>query len=134
MNFYHGTSTENLKIERHITSRYGFACMFFSNEIQLASLFAKSVSSKKKQNNGFIYELQFSLFSKVIDYKNGVTYSADFRNLIFKLFKEGYSSVLIKNAFDYPCDNFKDLIKSDILVIFDLDVIGELKLNEIVKL
>ena len=65
--------------------------------------------------------------SKTIDFDNKITYSSEFRNLILKLALENHQSVLIKNCIDYPSD-VSNMVCADILVVFDFDIIKNLKL------
>jgi hypothetical protein len=109
MIFYHGHNNKIIKFENHINSRYGFKCIFMTNSKELAY-----------QYGNFIYEKEFyNIYTNSIDFNGKVSYSLEFRNLIHKLFKEGKKMILIKNVYDRKSDNLP-LIKSDILVIFDI--------------
>jgi hypothetical protein len=77
-------------------------------------------NSKSFTFTEFCFEKDFSILNcNTIDFKGKVSYSIEFRNLIHKLFKEGSKMILIKNVYDRKSDNLP-LIKSDILVIFDI--------------
>ena len=114
MIFYHGHNKDsNFKIENHISSRYGFPCMFFASNIELAKNYAS--------NSDNIVQIDF-IPNHIIDYQKKRTFSNEFRNLIYQLRNEGHDSVLIKNVFDNPDANYM-LELSDILVVFNLDII-----------
>ena len=109
MIFYHGHNNKLINFENHINSRYGFPCVFMTDSKQLASQYGE-----------FIYQKEFyNIYANSIDFKGKVSYSLEFRNLIHKLFKEGSKMILIKNVYDRKTNNLP-LIKSDILVIFDI--------------
>lgn len=129
MKFYHGTYLTDFVIENHIDSRYGFKCLFLTNNLQLAKLYAKYHSDKKKCK-GSVYVMDLPI-GKTYDFNFGLTYSALFRNLIYSLFEKEVPSVLIKNVIDYPSDKFKDFIISDILVVFDLAIIQNVEYGRI---
>lgn len=114
MIFYHGhKNNKGFKIEKHICSRYGFPCIFFASNIELAYNYA--------DNSDNVIQIDF-IPNHTIDYERKRTYSNDFRNLIYKLRNEGHDSVLIKNVYDNPDGNYT-LELSDILVVFNLDII-----------
>lgn len=106
MKFYHGFKGKELLINKNINSRYGFPCLFFSTEIELANQYSE----------GNILTIEYTP-SKEVDFNSKVSYSLEFRNLILKLRNEHHISALIKNVYDRENEN-KQLIKSDILVIF----------------
>ncbi|HBK82656.1 MAG TPA: hypothetical protein DDZ41_03530 [Flavobacterium sp.] len=112
MQFYHGHNVSHFfQFEKHITSRYGFPCIFMTDNKELALQYGK-----------FIYTKEFhNIYATSIDFKGKVSYSLEFRNLIHQLFKEGKQSVLIKNVYDRK-DESLPLLKSDILVIFNIDL------------
>ena len=110
--FYHGHNIENfIKFEKHINSRYGFPCIFMTDEKKLALQYGKKIFQKEFYN--------INLNS--IDFKGKLSYSLEFRNLIYKLFQEDKKMVLIKNVYDRKNENLP-LVKSNILVIFDLSI------------
>lgn len=111
---YHGFNTEKFVIEKHINSRYGFPCLFFTNDKKLALNYSND-------ENKIIEILLFP--EKTIDFKSNVSYSLNFRNLIYQLRNESLNVVEIKNVYDRPNDSF-ELIKSSIFVVFNFDKIN----------
>lgn len=110
--FYHGHNIENfVKFEKHIASRYGFPCIFMTDQKELALQYGKNIFKKEFYN----------INANSIDFKGKLSYSLEFRNLIYKLYQEGKKMVLIKNVYDRKTENLP-LIKSNILVIFDLSI------------
>ena len=110
--FYHGHNIENfIKFEKHINSRYVFPCIFMTDEKDLALQYGKKIFQKE------FYNININS----IDFKGKLSYSLEFRNLIYKLFQEGKKMVLIKNVYDRKNENLP-LVKSNILVIFDLSI------------
>ena len=104
---FHGHNKDEFVIQKHINSRYGFPCLFFSSNINLALNYGKNV-----------IKLDISPI-KTIDFKGKISHSLEFRNLIYSLRNENSKSVLIKNVYDRPNDT-ASLEFGDILVVFDL--------------
>jgi len=129
MKVYMGSSKEDFKIQSWKSSRYGFNALVFSSDLYLAQLYAHHKADEEfKRNGGFVYEFELPDYLHIIDYGGKLSYSSDFRNLMFKLFREGHKGVVIKNVIDYPskrlfCPNY-----SDIIVVFDFDIIKSFKL------
>jgi len=126
MTLYHGTKTKDLKIESHIRSRYGFTAFFATPNKHLAIQYA--YHNYLKFNQGFLYSFDFKANPERIDFKNKISHSLVFRNLIFQLHKEHHESVLIKNVIDFPTEILAIYKPSDVLVIFNLELIQDLKL------
>jgi hypothetical protein len=123
MKVYFGIDKEDFTIENHITSRYGFRALFFSTNIEVAELYAKFYAKKNKKSSAYIYEFNIIEPKKKIEYNYAFSYSSNFRNLIFKGFQENINSMMIKNVYDYPSSIFKQMILSDIIVIYDFSEI-----------
>ena len=47
---------------------------------------------------------------------------------MYKLYREGHKGVIIKNVYDYPSKKLMSFNLSDVIVIFDLDIIKSFKL------
>jgi hypothetical protein len=134
MIYYFGTYLEEFKIESHILSRYGFPSLFLTTDIELAKLYAKYHADKNKKEKGFIYQFEVFRIGETIDYKGSFTYSSHFRNYIFDCKKRNIDSVIIKNTYDCPSEKYSQLIKSDILVVFDFALIKSIKKIGVVNL
>lgn len=131
MTVYRGDASSEFKVE-NIFSRYGFKALFFTNNIQVARMYAHFLAMKNGvRNGGAIYEFNIPEPLKFIDFKDEVTHSRIFRNLIFDLHKQEVNSALITNCFDYPklTENIT-ILSSDILVVFDFELINDYKLIE----
>ena len=126
MKFYHGTHTENLTIQPHVNSRYGFAAFFATPNKNLAIKYA--YASFKKQGTGHLYSLLLDEDLHTVDFKRRISHASSFRNLIHQLKNEQHPAVFIKNVIDYPNKELAEYSVSTILVIFDLDLIPTLKL------
>ena len=124
MKFYHGSQTKHLKIETHIKSRYGFTAFFGTPNKDLAIQYA--YHSFLKYNQGYLYSFEFFCEPFIVDFKNSVSHSLVFRNLVCQLQKEHHESVLIKNVIDYPSENLATYKPSEILIIFNLELIQNL--------
>lgn len=112
---YHGSRNE-LKLENRISPRYGLAVLFFTTEIRLAQQYS---------HGGPVYKTQLKA-DKVIDFKGRVSHSAPFRNLVFKMSKEGHDVVAVTNVYDRPNDSYP-LEKSTIFIVFDIAKIKNLE-------
>ncbi len=131
MKFYRGDASEEFKVKRFKTSRYGFNALFFTTNIEVARLYASHRAKEEgKYNGGFVYEFELPEADHIIDYQNKITYSPNFRNLMYTLNKTELDSVYLENTFDYPSKELIKYIKSDLLVIFNLDLIKKYKLIE----
>lgn len=126
MKFYHGCKYENLKIETHIRSRYGFTAIFLTPSKELAVQYA--YYNYLKYGKGYLYAFEIIEPSHEIDFNNGVSHSMVFRNLVYKLQKEQHASVLIKNVIDYPSEKVANFKSFDVLIIFNLDLINGFKM------
>jgi hypothetical protein len=126
---YRGSSRDNFKIEKWKRSRYGFKALFFASDIELAKLYAQHRADEEgKRNGGFVYESEIIDYLHSVDYGNKTSYSNDFRNLMYKLYREGHKGVIIKNVFDYPSKKLMRHNVSDVIVVFDFDIIKSFKL------
>ena len=126
MKLYHGTKTKELKIEKHIRSRYGFSAFFATPNKTLAIQYA--YHNFLKFNTGYLYAFNFNVDPFVVDFKKSVSHSSVFRNLVFQLQKSHHESVLIKNVIDYPTESLATYTPSEILIIFNLDLIQGIKM------
>ena len=123
MKVYFGIDKDNFSIENHITSRYGFRALFFSTNIEVAELYAKFYAKKNRKKTAYIYEFNIIEPKKKIEYNYSISYSSNFRNLVFKGFQEDFNSMLIKNVYDYPSSFLKKMILSDIVVVYNFSEI-----------
>lgn len=131
MIFYRGSSSENFKIESHINSRYGFRALFFTNDIFLAKLYARYRANEKGlKHGGFLYKAEIQSVDKIIDFNSEITHCAKFRNMIHQEFHNNNKTILIRDCYDYPSKEYFELIKSDVLTVFDLSQIKKIELIE----
>lgn len=126
MKFYHGSKYKNLKLLPHITSRYGFAAFFATPDRDLAIKY--SYFNYQKFGSGFLYAFEANEDLPVIDFQNKISHSYPFRNLIYQLKNEHHEAVLIKNVIDYPNEELAVYKTSTILIIFNLEIITNLKM------
>lgn len=132
MKLYHGTGVKDFNPEKHINSRYGFQALFFTDKIQIAELYAKHHKEQNKKKEGYVYEIDFFDFDKIIEYNYELSYSGSFRRLIIDLHKQNYNSVFIKNVTDYPSTKLITYLSSNILVLYNIDLIKKILLNKTV--
>jgi len=125
--FYFGTHTTDFKIENHINSRYGFKALFFTNNIELAELFANYHAKKNNQKKGYVYKADFIRIDHNVDFNGHISHSSTFRNLIYNLQSKFFKVVQIKNVYDYPSDELKKFINSDIVIVFDFNFINKIE-------
>ena len=83
MIYYFGTHIENFNVDENKRSRYGFACLFFTSDFDVAKLYAKHHAETNNKKKGFVFKVELKSFLEKIDYKGNVTHSSHFRNLIF---------------------------------------------------
>ena len=117
MRYFHASKSKVFTHRRTFKTRYGFSVSFFTGNPDLVKLYFDLYK-------GQVISINFDSPDYEIDYKSKSSYSVDFRNLIFRLKKENYKSVLIKNVLDYPTQKTKRIIISDILIIFDSSIIA----------
>ena len=121
---YRGSSRDDFKIEKWKRSRYGFNALFFASDLNLAKLYAQHRADEEyKRNGGFVYEFEIPDYLHSVDYGGKISYSNDFRILMYKLQREGHKGVIIKNVYDYPSKKLFSLKMSNVIVIFDFDII-----------
>jgi len=126
---YRGSSRDDFKIEKWKRSRYGFNALFFASDLYLAQLYAHHRADEEyKRSGGCVYKFEIPDYLYSVDYGGKLSYSSDFRNLIFKLFREGHKAVVIKNVIDYPSKKLFRPNFSDVIVVFDFDIIKSFKL------
>lgn len=126
---YRGSSSSDFTIQKWKKSRYGFNALFFASEINLAQLYAHHRAEEEyKQNGGYVYKFEILDCLYTIDYGGKTSYSSDFRNMIFKLFRNGHKGVIIKNIIDYPSKKFFRPNFSDVIVVFDFNIIQSFEL------
>lgn len=131
MKLYRGSSSENFEVKKHVRSRYGFNALFFTTSLELARLYAHHLAREKRNwKGGFVYEFEIPEPYKKINYEGAITHSSHFRNLMFKLYREDLKSAIIENCYDYPSKELVRYINSEVVVVFDLDLIKQFKLIE----
>jgi hypothetical protein len=113
---YHGAHIENFKPNQIIKSRYGIPVLFFTTNHILAKMY--------KGKNGKLFQAEIHP-DKLINFNGEVSHSRKFRNLIYKLYKQNYGSILITNIYDRPNSDFS-FEKSDIMIVFDFGKIKNL--------
>lgn len=127
MDFYYGTSLENLSLDNSFVSRYKVPIIFLSSNIALAEHFAKHC--KEKNGKGFLFKMTIDKMSAIENY-NGVTYSADFRNKVYDFIKSGKDYLVLKNCNDRPND-FYNMELADIAIVADFNMIKDIKLIKV---
>jgi hypothetical protein len=128
--FYFGTHISDFKIESHINSRYGFKALFFTNNIEVAELYAKYHATKNRKKVGYIYRAEFATIQHSVDFNSHVSHSSVFRNLVHSLQSKFYKTVKVKNVYDYPSEDMMKFIKSDIIIIFDFNFIHKIEMEK----
>ena len=78
-----------------------------------------------KFGNGPAYQAELKP-DHTVDFKGHVSHSSEFRNMVFKLSKEGHDVVAVKNVYDRPHDGFP-LEHATIYIVFDFDKIKNFK-------
>ena len=127
MKIYHGNCTKKFAINKHQNSRYGIKAIFGTPHIALARLYAAYRYYQSLENNGgIIYSLDISGTFDTIDYEGKLSYSSAFVSMIYEQSKKS-SILLIKNVVDYPDKSMAHPYKYDILAIFNLDAISNIK-------
>lgn len=126
MKFYHGTQIENLKLQPYINSRYGFTAFFGAAEKDLAIKYA--FHNYKKNGHGYLYSFEVDQELPVVDFENRISHSSVFRNLVYKLQREKHQAILIKNIIDYPSEELAQYNTGTILIVFNLEIITNLKM------
>jgi hypothetical protein len=122
MKIYRGDADSNFQPQKHINSRYGIIALFFTTDIKVAKLYAKQRSDQERiYNDGAIYTTDLPNQVYSVDFNGEVSHSSKFRNLIYKLHQENHKVVCIKNVYDYPSKDYFELIKSDIIVYFNIN-------------
>ena len=131
MKLYRGSSSANFEVKKHVRSRYGFNALFFTTDIELARLYAHHLAREKRNwKGGFVYEFDIPEPYKKVDYKGAISYSSHFRNLMYELYREDLKSAIITNCYDYPSKDLVRYIKSDLVVVYDLELIKNFELIE----
>jgi hypothetical protein len=108
--FYHGHIEKEFWVNPYQNSRYGFPCIFFTDNIELAQCYGSTIISASIP------------IQKKIDFGNKISHSLEFRNLIYKLKNEKCNSVAIENVYDRPNDDHL-LHKATIVVVFNLEIL-----------
>jgi len=107
-------------------SRYGFTAFFGALERDLAIKYA--YHSFKKLGTGYLYSFEAPKPTEIINFEGKISHSLVFRNLIYKLQKENHKSILIENIIDYPTEELALYTTNTILIIFNLELITNLKM------
>jgi hypothetical protein len=129
MKVYHGNCINNFTINRFQNSRYGLKALFATPNIELARLYAVYHYRQSYQNaGGYIYSFDIDDEFFLLDYQGKLSYTSEFRRMIYENSK---SDVLyIKNVIDYPHKSMRQFNLSDIVAIFNFDVINHIELIE----
>jgi hypothetical protein len=130
---YHGSSSSNFQVKSK-PSRYGFPALFFTDSIELAQLYALHRAREEGAAKGYVYQYDLPKPSRTIDYQGGITHCGHFRNLMFRLYRATVKSALIQNCFDYPSRQLRAYQSSDVMVVFDLDLVSEGQLIQTIKI
>jgi hypothetical protein len=126
MKYYHGSSQHDLKLDAGRPSRYGFPALFLASNLDLAVQYAWHNADQVVGNSaGYVYEFEMDPIAKVVDFKNEITHNSHFRNLIYRLQSQKHSAVRISNALDYPSVKFKQKHYSDIVIVFDFQLLKD---------
>lgn len=129
MKVYIGSSSKDFNIKPAVRSRYGLRCLFFASTIELAKLYAVHHANEMcLYDGGFVHEVILQGYVKEHDFEHGISYSKEFRNLIYKLHRESHKIVRITNVFDYPSGKLMRPTGSDVIVVFDFKCIISIKL------
>ena len=118
MRFFHGSREKDLQIKWGGDRCYSFPYFFMTSEIELAKNYSKHYARTDRN----LFFCDFDIRFHEVDF-GGMTYTSEFRNLIFKLSNEDHKAVLLKNCLDKPSEKWS-FVLSDILVVFDLDIIN----------
>jgi hypothetical protein len=127
MKAYHGTNITDFKISKIKNSRYGFPVLFFATDISLAKLYGEYHASKAYLKGFKVFEAELPTHCNTVDFKNKNSYCAEFNNLIVNSKKQNVKILKIVNVIDSPSKEFFKLNNSDIIAVFDFDLINELK-------
>lgn len=128
---YRGDSSSDFQVSKARRSRYGVPALFFSNKIKLAQLYATHFAIENHlPNGGFVYEAEINASIPTINYEGGATYSGQFRNLIYRLYQQGYPVARLTNVIDYPSKKLMKPCCDDIIVVFDFSRILNIRLIE----
>lgn len=133
MKIYRGDYSDKFEIKPWLRSRYGFQCLFFTTDIALARLYAIHAAWERRMiTGGCVYEAEINhLWVYQYDFEGKDTHWYDFRNTIhtFRDFK--HKAVRISNLYDYPNKSLMRLELTDIVAVFDFQVIENLKIKEL---
>ena len=102
-----------------------------TQDIELARLYAKCRAEDERiWTGGFVYETEVPDFLKKIDFNDGRAHSSNFRNGIYKLKDSGIVGAHFVNIVDYPSEDYMTHKSSDVVVVFELNLLGEFRLVE----
>lgn len=125
---YIGTSDENFKVKAFLRSRYGIPALFFASKPQLAQLYAAHYAEREfKKEGGFVFECELDC-DHIVSFGGRDSYCGEFRSLIYRLCRQKYKAVRITGVMDYPDQSLKVQTDSDVIAVFDLSLIKNLKL------
>lgn len=128
MEYFRGDANPDFKVGEYFRSRYGFPALFFTSNLNLARAYAQYHTRKlEKKGSGFIFSFEAPDYIPEYDYKHSLSHSRHFRKLIYDFYHEGCEIIKLKNVVDYPSSEFADYTASDILVVFNLKLIKNLK-------
>lgn len=133
MKIYRGDYSEKFEVKPWLRSRYGFHCLFFTTDIALARLYAIHAAQERRMlEGGSVYEAEINdLWIYPFDFGGQSSFGADFRNMIhtFRDFKQ--KAVRIFNLYDYPSQKSIRMERTDVVAVFDFQIIQNLKLKEL---
>ncbi len=130
MELYRGELKDDWKPKQWLRSRYGITALFWTTDVHLARLYAiHQTKTRGLTHKGYVYMCEINdLWCFQYDYDNRSSYGPDFRNLIYTFRDFRHKAVLIKNVIDFPSRDLMRIEASDIVVVYDFDIIQNLKL------
>ena len=128
MTGYIGTNKADFRILSSQVSRYGFPAVFFATEMFLAELYAADKCKKSASDKpGYVFSAALPDRMHRVNFGGRFTYTPDFRNMIYKLHTR-YPIVQMYNVVDSPSKEFFRVNTSDVIVVFDLSLISNLRM------
>jgi hypothetical protein len=129
MNVYRGDYSNEWQIEHLKKSRYGMPALFWSNDINVASMYADYHAKSNYLPCGYVYACKLPILPIcTVNYNYKYSYGAEFRNLIYSLHRLKHNWVCIKNVLDVPSKEYLSPIVADIYVCFNPGAIGSMEL------
>lgn len=125
MELYHGTDHPALELHDWIVSRYGITALFATPDQELAMRYARH--AKRRRGKGYLYSLRASP-AKTLDWRGRISYSAEFRNMVYREKQSGTASLLVTNVVDYPDSEQAVFLPSSVAILYDVAAITNLQL------